>query len=281
MPPQSPVVSHGTDAILLGKYRLTQRLGVGAGGETWRAETLDGDVAVAIKIVSHAGLPNRGTTDLLREASVLQRLRHPHVVRYLGIVDLPGAMSTFLIMEYVEGGNLADWIERRRPCAPKDAAPLLLQVTDALAFLHEAGILHRDLKPANVLVRPVPGGLPILLVADFGISRPLVGGIAPLTRPAGTPGYSPPEAWRGHEVTAAADVYSLGALSWHFLAGATPLPAPDVGGMQPALLREILFSRVGTGWDALVDLTARMLDESPMGRPSLDEIRRVLGGLPA
>lgn len=264
------------EPVVLDRYRLVHRLGSGAGGETWRAVPVDGGSPVAIKIVAHAGIPSRETADLLREAALLQSLRHPHIVRYLGVADLPGSLSTFLIMEYVEGGNFSDWTDQHRPCSAADTVPLLLQITDALSFLHSCGVLHRDLKPANVLVRPVPGAVPVLLVADFGIARPIRGGIASEMRPAGTPGYSPPETWRGLEVSAAADVYSLGAIAWHCLVGprATAETEGRTGGDSG--LRRTLARKVGNERDPLVDVVVRMLSERPEDRPTLDEVRRGL-----
>lgn len=158
--PASPSLAPGV--VLLGRYRLVAPLGEGYGGETWRAEPVDGGPAVAIKVV-RGGSGDQQRADLLREASFLSELRHPHVVGYGGVIDLPGTDTTFLVTALAEGGTLEDYVTLVGPLSPPQAAVLLLQLVDGLEAVHAGGVLHRDMKPQNVLVRNGAGGAPHLL----------------------------------------------------------------------------------------------------------------------
>ncbi len=261
---------------LLGRYVLEARLGEGLGGETWKAAPVEGGTPVAIKVVVSSGPNGRSHRDLLNEAAFLRELDHPHIVPYLGVVDLPGVDATFLVTEYAAGGNLWEWTTARGPCSPLLAALLLGQVVEALEAVHARGILHRDLKPQNVLVRPMPSGIPSLLVADFGISRRIVENAASLTRHVGTIGYGAPEVWSKSTVSAAADIFSLGALGWFLLAGADPDPRP--GRMQPDArdLPGRLPELTRVDASVLVALIANMLNAGPDTRPALRDVRHRL-----
>lgn len=267
--PERPPLQAG--AVLLDRYLLVSRLGRGLGGETWKAEPLDGGEPVAVKIIP-ANADRRAQRDVLNEAAFLRELDHPHVVRYLGMVDLPGGGATFLIMEFVEGGNLWEWVSHHGPCAPDLAAALLLQIAEGLRAVHGCGILHRDLKPSNVLVRPREGEVPRLLVADLGISRRAVMNVAAITRVAGTPGYAAPEAWSGGTVSSAADIYALGAVGWFLLTGEEPQPNLGSTYLDPYYLPGLIAVDRRAEAAALVDLIGAMLALEAGGRPSIETV---------
>ena len=122
-------------------------------------------------------------------------------------------------MECVEGSTLAEELARRGRFEPSDAVELVLQACAGLAHAHENGLVHRDIKPRNLLLRP--DGL--LKIADFGIARAVEG--TQLTASGtilGTAAYSAPEQLTGEQVTATADVYSLGAVLYELIAGRAP-----------------------------------------------------------
>jgi serine/threonine-protein kinase len=153
----------------------------------------------------------------LREARMAARLSHPNVVRVFDVGEDSG--RPFIAMEYVEGGTLADLVTRRGPLPPAEVATLGVQACAALAAAHAAGLVHRDVKPQNLLL----GSDGVLKLGDFGIAAghdgtrlTLVGTVL------GTAGYLAPEQARGEEVTAAADIYAIGAVLYELLTGEPP-----------------------------------------------------------
>lgn len=243
--------------ILLGRYQLITPLAEGAGGETWRAEGPDGPVVV--KVVR--GEDRRRIADLLREAAVLRRARHPNVVGYREFSDRLYEDTTVLVTEFVPGGDLEEWVYRVGPRPVTEVARCGLQIVDALAALAELGILHRDLKPSNVLVQPTATG-PRLRVTDFGISRPLWRGVARTTDRSLTPAYAAPEQHRGDALTQAADLYALGGILGFLATGQHP-PEVTSAPLHPGLasLREALMAL------------------EPAHRLTLDQAREALGAL--
>jgi serine/threonine-protein kinase len=153
----------------------------------------------------------------VREARLVAGLGHPNVVAVFDAGFDEG--RPYIVMEYVEGETVADLLRRTGPLAPERAASLALQACAGLAHAHAAGLVHRDVKPQNLLLR----GDGVLKVADFGIAR-----AAESTRMTqvgtvlGTAAYLAPEQAAGGEVTAAADVYSLGVVLYELITGRTP-----------------------------------------------------------
>ena len=173
--------------------------------------------------------PNFSPKRLLREACILSRLRHPHVVAYVGVWSGPDALR--LVMTKVEGRELFDVILERQALAEHDARPLIKQLCDALAYLHENKIAHRDVKPENVLVEL--HRVPKATLIDFGLSKALLdddgdedpGGFPLLASSAGktfvgTPCYLAPEIEAIHaggpmaptSYGVSVDAWSLGAV---------------------------------------------------------------------
>lgn len=271
--PADPALAPG--AVLLGRYRLMAPLGEGFGGETWRAQPLTGGPPVAIKMVRNSQ-GDQHRADLLREASFLRELKHPHVVEYGGVIDLPGTDTTFLITSLAEDGSLEDYVTLVGPRTPTQAAWLLLQLVSGLEAVHAGGVLHRDLKPANVLVRNAVGGAPHLLLADFGISRRTIGNSASLTRPMGSLGYAAPEIWTDGVVTHAADVHGLGAIAWYLLTARHPVPKVGTTLADPAQLDAEVGPSPPPPVSALVALVRQMMRLDPAARPTLGKVRESL-----
>lgn len=257
--------------VIAGKFRLVRCVGVGGVAQTWQAHPTDGGPAIALKIVTREASSGRRAEAILHEASLLHRLHHPHIVRYLGVIELPDDPTTCLLMEWVRGGNLADWSFRHGSCTAVEAAALALQLVDALEYLHLQGIVHRDLKPANVLLGDRGGLLPHLVVADFGISRHTAGGAR--CNGGGTPGYTAPEAWHGAAVTSAADLYSLGAILWTLLFGAEPASTPDGHAPRPDELRRAVQGTADPCVAGLAQLAMELLAIEPAERPTLAQAR--------
>jgi tetratricopeptide (TPR) repeat protein/tRNA A-37 threonylcarbamoyl transferase component Bud32 len=202
------------------------------------------DREVAVKLLRDAHAADSGQRErFMQEARAVARLRHPHLVQLYEFGEVDGAdgatSQPYLVLEYVAGGNLADLL-RGTPQPPPEAAQLMETLADAIHYAHTQGVIHRDLKPANVLLsfRPeAPTGVPtggarlndtIPKITDFGLAKFLTG--SDLTRTGdvlGTPSYMAPEQTMGKSgaITAAVDVYGLGAILYEALTGRPPFQA--------------------------------------------------------
>ena len=206
------------------RYRQMQVLGHGGMATVELAHDLELDRPVAIKRLA----ANLATNDefkqrFVREARLAARLSHPNIVAVYDVGEDDGL--PFIVMEYVDGETLADLLHRRGRLEPDEAVALALQACAGLETAHEAGLVHRDVKPQNLLV--TPGGT--VKIADFGIARSLDG--TQLTQAGtvlGTAGYLAPEQAAGETVTAAADVYALGAVLYELLTGRPPYVADSL-----------------------------------------------------
>jgi serine/threonine-protein kinase len=170
---------------------------------------------VAIKVLRPtAGRDSTLRKRFLREARLAAGLSHPNVVRIYDAGETDDGL--FIVMEYVAGRTLADF--GKLPA--NEAVPLAIQACAGLQHAHDAGLVHRDVKPANLLV----GDDDVLKIADFGIARAAEATrLTELGTVLGTAAYLSPEQAAGEEVTAAADLYALGAVLYELLTGRMPL----------------------------------------------------------
>jgi tetratricopeptide (TPR) repeat protein len=222
----------GRDEIgRLGRYDVLRVLGSGGMGVVYLARQRPLGRLVALKMLGGPHLSRERLARFRREAALIARLRHPNTIQIHEIGECGG--RPFLVMEYVEGGSLAQQLAAR-PLAARSAAVLVETLARTVQAAHEHGIVHRDLKPANVLL--ANDGTP--RVADFGLAKDLrpepaheaetpgyvtqTGGIL------GTPGYMAPEQALGKEVGPAVDVYALGAILYECLTGRPPFKAATI-----------------------------------------------------
>lgn len=199
----------------IGAYRIVERIGRGGMGSVYRGERDAGDFAhvVAIKVIKPGLLSGALVTRFQRERQTLARLTHPNITQLYDGGETEGG-SPYIVMEYVDGLPLLQWIERH-DSRTAERRRLFRDICAAVAFAHRNLIVHRDLTPSNVLVtsdgtvklidfgiaRPTDGDAP-----DGAVSRPSIGSLSL------TPGYAAPERMTSTEVTTAADIYSLGKL---------------------------------------------------------------------
>jgi tetratricopeptide (TPR) repeat protein/predicted Ser/Thr protein kinase len=205
-------------------YEFLDELGCGAFGVVYLARQTSLNRLVAIKVLAQRGDP-RQTARQHREAEILARLQHPHVVQIYEVV--PHAGWLHLVMEYVEGPTLKEWADGK-PLSADDAVRLTLTLAETIQTVHEAGILHRDLKPTNILISA--NGQPKL--TDFGLARWQADDNFASSQDAvlGTPCYMAPEqaAGSGASTGPTADVYSLGAILYELLTGRPPFLGASV-----------------------------------------------------
>lgn len=264
------------------RYQITRRLGQGGFGQVYEArDTLLGR-DVALKVVGSPSPEQRER--FLREAQAVARLDHPHIVRIWDVgVD---ADTLFIVQELLRGAPLDAVIRQRSPLPPKVALEILLQVGDALAFAHGAGVVHRDVKPGNIFVlEPLSARL-----LDFGIAK--VSDQSNLTQNAaiGTPYYAAPEQLLGTPVDLRADIYAFGAVAFEVWSGQRMVQGPgDIYSTIQKVLNEPARSLADAAPDAppvLVDLVARALAKTADERPasmhevleSLRQLRREFPG---
>ncbi|GAB3656117.1 hypothetical protein GCM10027596_09940 [Nocardioides korecus] len=217
--------------MIAGRYSLEREVGRGGTGAVWLARDEVLGRSVALKRIGL--LPGVDQTDLARaerEARLSARLNHPHVVSVFDVVTDRETDTRWLVMEYVDGVTLAQMVRERGHLSPDEAAPLLQQVSDALAAAHASGIVHRDVKPSNVLVDRVGRAK----LTDFGIAR--IATDAALTQTGmvtGSPAYLAPEVATGGRGEESSDVWSLGATLFHLLEGRPPydMGANVLGGL--------------------------------------------------
>ena len=217
-----------------GDYELLEEIGRGGQGVVYRARQKSLNRTVALKVI---GLGQWASTPHLKrfrhEAEAAASLEHPQIVPIYEIGERDGAC--YFSMKFIEGSQL-DEVVRRESMSTRRAAELLVKIVRTVHFAHEHGILHRDIKPGNILLDK--NGAPHL--TDFGLAR-LLEQDSTVTNSfdvIGTPGYMAPEqaAGRAKELTAAADIYSLGAILYHMLTGEPPF----AGGTTYETMRMVL-----------------------------------------
>ena len=248
-----------------GRYELVRPLGHGAMATVDLAHDVELDRPVALKrLAENLARDEDLQRRFLREARLAARLAHPNVVRVFDVGEDDG--RPFIAMEYVEGGTLAELVAQRGQLPVAETATLGTQMCAGLAAVHAAGLVHRDVKPQNLLLR-TDG---VLKLGDFGIAAGHDGTRLTLAGTVlGTAGYLAPEQARGEEVTAAADIYAVGAVLYELLTGEPSRTAGSLAelGSEDGFEPPELAARVPTIPPELAAAVTACLSFRPEDRP--------------
>lgn len=219
-----------------GDFEILEEIARGGMGVVYRARhTALGRIVAVKRLLLGAQADAESVKRFRAAASVAAGLHHPHIVSIHEVGVQQG--EPYLVMDYVDGANLAQLI-KNDPLPARRAATYLKAIAEAVHYAHERGVLHRDLKPANVLIDAE--GHP--RVIDFGLAKHLARGATLTTsgQVIGTPGYMPPEQATAtrHQMSRRSDVYSLGALLYHALTGRPPFAAEELSQLLDQVLHQ-------------------------------------------
>jgi hypothetical protein len=279
--------------VLDGRYRIDEALDQGGMGTIWTATDLGTGQTVAVKVLRLDAYTQgrftpaertRRRIELLkrfeREGVILEELKHPGIPRLLHR-GYRGE-EPYLVMEYVEGISLREFLDVRRPFPFDAAIAVAVQIAEALGHAHMNGVVHRDLKPGNMVIASADGAVKLL---DFGIAHltdPDATRYTALGATPGSVGYMAPEQLRGQQdISASVDLYAFGCVLFELLTGEKPFEDKpdrnkDTQHLEdlPPRLRSI---NVGIP-EELDDLGWDLLAKAPADRPkSIDEVLDVLG----
>jgi Flp pilus assembly protein TadD len=283
----------------VGAYRIVEQLGSGGMATVYKAYHAALDRYVAIKVLHPAFKADSGfLARFQREARVVARLEHPHIVPVYDFSEHKG--SPYLVMRFIEGETLKARLEREQ-LTLSEILDIIRPVGQALTYAHERGVLHRDVKPSNVLLAHDGG----VFLTDFGLARIVQAGESSLTRDAmvGTPYYiSPEQAIGKSELDPRTDIYSFGVVLYELFTGRvpfqadtpfavihdhiyTPLPLPtSVNPNLPAALERVLLKAMAKEpndrYDAAVEMVAAV-EKAVTGVTAIPPARPTVAPAPA
>ncbi len=254
----TPLSRSWIDPVIVAGCRIEEMIGSGGMGVVYRAVQLDLQRPVAVKILAPEFTADEGCVrQFEQEARTLARISHPNIVQVYFAGRDDG--RPFVVMEYVEGRDLADLLELRGRLEVVEGTRLILQAARALVATSNQSIIHGDIKPGNIIV--THDG--VAKVADFGVAR-MAGERRPLT--AGTPHYMSPEQCMGGSLDSRSDLYSLGLTYWHVLTGQLPFADFDPHVVMRKQVDEALpdvRTLVPGVPDEVAVLLGRMMEKTP------------------
>ncbi|EAN32172.2 Protein kinase domain protein [Theileria parva strain Muguga] len=247
-------------------YTIGTTLGVGSFAKVKLGVDKRTGKQVAIKIIDKTRMATMGLIGKLsREISALQGSYHRNIIQLYDIIDTPDTI--FLIMEYVDGGELFDYISQNSRLSEVEAIRIFRQILSAVDFCHRKMLCHRDLKPENILIDRYMN----IKLGDFGLSNFMRDGEC-LKTPCGSPNYASPEvicgkSYAGPEI----DIWSCGIILYVLLCGSLPFDDDEI----PALFGKIKLGKFYVPGHLTSDsrwLLQRMLDVNPQTRITMKEL---------
>ncbi|KAK7580444.1 hypothetical protein V9T40_001073 [Parthenolecanium corni] len=254
--------------IKIGHYILGQTLGVGTFGKVKIGEHQLTKHKVAVKILNREKIKSLDVVSKIRrEIQNLKLFRHPHIIKLYQVISTPS--DIFMIMEYVSGGELFDYIVKHGKLKEHEACRFFQQIISGVDYCHRHMIVHRDLKPENLLL---DHNLHVK-IADFGLSNMMMDGEF-LRTSCGSPNYAAPEVisgklYAGPEV----DIWSCGVILYALLCGTLPFDDEHV----PTLFRKIkcgIFPLPDYLNKSVISLLCHMLQVDPIKRASIEDIKK-------
>jgi serine/threonine-protein kinase len=282
---EAPLERTGPGSVIAGKYRVERVLGAGGMGVVFQATHLVLGQRVAMKLLrAEIARAPENTARFLREARIAAQLPPDHIARVTDVGETEGG-EPYLVMELLNGRDLAAELDARGQLPVQEAVDIILQACEGLAEAHAVGLVHRDLKPANLFLASRRGEPPVVKILDFGVSKSYdVQGAAALTQTQtifGTPAYMSPEQIRSAKYAEPrSDQHALAMVLYELLTGAPPYDAESLTGLAvvistaPPPSARRLRPDVPAGLDAVI---RRGLGKQPADRfPSLAELAMAL-----
>eukprot|EP01017_Pseudomicrothorax_dubius_P033476 TRINITY_DN4486_c0_g2_i3.p1 TRINITY_DN4486_c0_g2~~TRINITY_DN4486_c0_g2_i3.p1 ORF type:complete len:713 (-),score=90.89 TRINITY_DN4486_c0_g2_i3:196-2334(-) len=250
-------------------YSFKQQIGKGAFGKVYYAvETLTGR-PVAVKAFDKRLMASRfSKRRIFEEVLMLKSLAHHHIVKVFELFQ--DEETIFLVMEYVDGGDLLKIVRSRKRFTEAEARPIFRQIVSAVQYLHANNVLHRDLKLDNILVDSNKG---IVKLADFGVSKKMRPGKI-IHEECGTPAFMAPEQVRkeGYEGMAS-DIWSLGVVLYSMTSGTLPFKSKDTHEQRELILKGKFKFRCSLS-PSLMHLISGMLQVDPARRMTIEHVSR-------
>lgn len=277
-----PLVDRDLAGFVLGEsYRLISPIGNGGMSMVYEAQHLRLGRHVAVKLMASCLVADQYALGRFRrEAELLSRLHHPHIVQVLDF-DTTADGEPYLVMELLQGEPLDRRLMRQRVLPLSHVVRLVAQLASALSLAHELSIVHRDLKPGNIFLERVTGEEPYAKLLDFGISKTASGPRLTVERAlVGTPEYMAPEqAFGGREVDHRTDQYALALVAYEALSGQHPFFHDDPLEVLDAVRRSTppSLSRIADVPHAVSSAIAKAMSKQPEDRfGSIQELAAAL-----
>jgi len=245
-------------------YDKGKKLGSGGFSVVYECIRKTTQEAFAVKVIAKNQSPEELNL-LQREIDIMRKLKHPNIIALEEVFDEDD--NIYLILELVTGGELFDQIVARGTYTEADAANLIKQILEAVAYMHEHGVAHRDLKPENLLISSPSSDS--IKITDFGLSKDF--GEGTLKTSCGTPDYVAPEVLKGQPYDHSVDIWSIGVITYILLCGFPPF----YGNTDAQIFDKILkcqYDFPSPDWDNVSDdakqFVSAILNLDPQARPT-------------
>ncbi|KAJ3433177.1 protein kinase [Anaeramoeba flamelloides] len=251
----------------VGSYILSKTLGEGKTGKVKLAIDQRTSQKVAIKIISKKKLKDLNLdTKIKREIQAMKIFCHPHIVRLYEVIESVDYL--YLVIEYVPGGELFDYLVERDSLSEQEARKFFQQIISAIHYIHSKGVAHRDIKPENILLDENCN----IKISDFGLSNIMEDGLL-LKTSCGTPNYASPEVIGGKQYAGPeVDVWSCGVVLYAMLVGALPFDENNISLLFQKIKKASYYIPFEEVTSEALDLIVGLLNPSPIKRLTMENI---------